>query len=348
MKKLFILAAFMCSLLCQAQTQLTTNSSCDSNSDGNVNIEDVANTANKVLGRSVAEKNVVTAEQLNAVLGEINAKLEKLSTIESRLSAIETKLGIETPSTDPSTGPTTDDLNGHAYVDLGLSVKWATMNIGATEVAGTKTNSHTGQLDCYGEYYAWGETSPKDIYEWANLKYCSSYDINNWKFTFTKYVASSTYGTVDTNRKLELTQNCDDAARVNWGGTWRMPTKTEQQELLNNCYWEWTSNYQNTDVAGYIVYKVKSSSDKGVMKYSGSSTTTVGSYSTSDAHIFLPAAGYRDVRYFIGVGSDAGFWSSSLYESNSSNASYINLTSSRVVEDNDFRYDGRSVRAVCP
>jgi len=238
---------------------------------------------------------------------------------------------------------TVKEADAHEYVDLGLSVKWATMNVGATEVAGSKKNSHTGQLDCYGEYYAWGETSPKDSYSWSNLKYCSDSNGN----TFSKYVASSDFGTVDNKATLELT---DDAASVNWGGSWRMPTYAEQRELRNNCYWEWTDSYNNSGVKGYIVYRVKNDSDKGKKNNtSSSSQTPTASYSLSDTHIFLPASGFRGVSSFSGVGSYGSFWSSSLYTSGSNCAYYFDFDS-RGVSWYYFivRYYGRPVRPVCP
>ena len=111
---------------------------------------------------------------------------------------------------------------GHEYVDLGLSVKWATCNVGATTPEG------------YGDYFAWGETQPKTTYNWSTYKYC-----NGSYYTLTKYCVDYSYGTVDNKTTLELT---DDAARVNWGGKWRMPTKAEYNELKNssNCTWTWT------------------------------------------------------------------------------------------------------------
>jgi len=235
----------------------------------------------------------------------------------------------------------------HEAVDLGLSVKWATMNVGATEVAGTKINSHTGQLDCYGEYFAWGETTPKESYDWSTLKYCSG---TTYAGPFTKYVATdfygtNFYGTVDGETTLDLS---DDAARVNWGGSWRMPTSDEQTELLDNCYWEWTSSYNNSDVKGYIIYKVKNSIDKGIKKHNGSSTTTSVSYSLSDAHIFLPGAGRRNGGLLYETASWGYYWSSSLYESLSDCVRDLYFYSNDVDGGYNGRCSGYSVRPVCP
>ena len=102
----------------------------------------------------------------------------------------------------------------HGYVDLGLSVKWATFNVGATSP------------EEYGHYFAWGETSPKEEYTEEN------------SLTYEKEM-SDIAGNVQY-----------DAATANWGGDWRMPTKAEQEELSNNCTWTWTT--QN-GVNGYNV-----------------------------------------------------------------------------------------------
>jgi hypothetical protein len=120
----------------------------------------------------------------------------------------------------------------HEYVDLGLSVKWATCNVGATTP------------EEYGDYFAWGEVEPKTTYDWSTYKYGTNYD------QLTKYCSNSSYGKdgfVDNKTVLDPE---DDAATANWGGAWRMPTKAEQDELRNNCTWIWTT--QN-GVNGYKV-----------------------------------------------------------------------------------------------
>ena len=131
------------------------------------------------------------------------------------------------------TAPATGTANGYEWVDLGLSVKWATCNVGATSP------------EEYGNYYAWGETEPKTTYNWSTYKWCSGSST-----TLTKYNTSSEYGTVDNKTVLEL---ADDAARANWGGAWRMPTDAEWTELRTKCTWTWTDDYNGTGVAGRIV-----------------------------------------------------------------------------------------------
>ena len=100
-------------------------------------------------------------------------------------------------------------------VDMGLSVKWASCNLGASSPEG------------YGDYYAWGEVEKKEVFSWATYKWC-----NGSSRTLTKYNTDSSYGAVDNRLILEPE---DDVAHVTLGGKWRMPTKAEQDELIRNC-----------------------------------------------------------------------------------------------------------------
>jgi len=202
-------------------------------------------------------------------------------------------------------------------VDLGLSVKWASFNLGATKP------------EEYGDYFAWGETEPyysspdpltwkegKEAgYSWASYRWCMG-EYN----TLTKYCSNSEYGYngfTDNKTVLDLE---DDAAYVNLGGSWRMPTDAEWTELRENCTWTWTT--QN-GVGGRLV---------------------TGSNGNS---IFLPAAGYRGGTSLYDVGSDGDYWSSSLFTSLSSLAWYEGFNSSSVYRGSSSRYYGRSVRPVC-
>jgi hypothetical protein len=136
-------------------------------------------------------------------------------------------------SVRPVYGPRTEMANtenGHAYVDLGLSVKWATMNVGASK------------SEDYGDYFAWGEIAPKEEYSWSTYTYC-----NGSSSSLTKYNYNSSLGFVDNKTQLELS---DDAARANWGGKWRMPTDAELTELREQCTWTWTTE---NDINGYKV-----------------------------------------------------------------------------------------------
>ena len=118
-----------------------------------------------------------------------------------------------------STPPTPE----HEYVDLGLSVKWATMNVGASSP------------EEFGDRFAWGETETKSEYTWETNKWW-----DNTNHTLIKYNTSSeySYSVPDNLTQLEL---IDDAAHQNWGGTWRMPTRDEVTELTTKCTWKWTT-----------------------------------------------------------------------------------------------------------
>lgn len=123
-------------------------------------------------------------------------------------------------------------------VDLGLSVKWASCNIGAKSP------------EDFGGYYAWGETEEKTNYSWSTYKWCrGSYDSQ------IKYCTSGYYGTVDNKTNLDLE---DDVAHVKWGGDWRMPTKAEQDELLKKCSWS------QTRVNGVYGYRVQGPSGNNI------------------------------------------------------------------------------------
>ena len=205
--------------------------------------------------------------------------------------------------------------NGYEYVDLGLpsGTKWATCNVGATKP------------EEYGNYFAWGETEPKttynwNTYKWATTAYYAEYDM--WYLeTITKYNTDSDYGTVDNKTVLEL---ADDAARANWGGSWRMPTDDEWTELRENCEWTWTSDYNGTGVAGRIVTS-----------------------KTNGNHIFLPAAGCRDYDGLRRAGNYGYYWPSSLNTYHPNNAWYVYFYSDYVREYGGHeRYYGRSVRPV--
>lgn len=184
-------------------------------------------------------------------------------------------------------------------VDLGLSVKWANMNVGAI------------RPEDYGNYFAWGEITHKATYVWSTYTLCKGS-----LSTLTKYCNSSSYATGDNKTKLEFT---DDAARVNWAGTWRMPTGEEWSELNTNCIWTWTT--QN-DVTGYLVTGPNGES------------------------IFLPAAGAcYEVRQ-NNIGTIGAYWSSTRDASDELSARYLYFDNSRHDTYMSIRFYGLSVRPV--
>ena len=185
-------------------------------------------------------------------------------------------------------------IDGDA-VDLGLTsgTLWATCNVGAIN-----------PWD-YGNYYAWGETEIKDNYVWSTYKYCNG----GWN-SLTKYCNSASCGNGGFTDALITLELADDVAAAVIGSDYSMPTVADWNELSSQCYWVWTSNYNEHGVSGYIVYKVKSAGDKGTKVYSGDTPST--SYSLSDAHIFLPATGSRSNTGLSNAGSYGYYWSASL------------------------------------
>ena len=195
--------------------------------------------------------------------------------------------------------------NAFEYIDLGLSVKWATFNVGASTPEG------------YGDYYAWGEVASKDYYDWSTYNLCMG--SSN---TLTKYNTDGNYGAVDNKVFLDIE---DDVAHVMWGGSWRMPTRAEMDELINNCIWSWTTV---NGVRGQRFTSIKSGYE--------------------ECSIFLPAAGYHHGEIVANAESYGYYWSSSLNTGSSLSASRAEFYSSNVIRGNYFRYEGFSVRPVCP
>jgi hypothetical protein len=224
------------------------------------------------------------------------------------------------------------DPNGHEYVDLGLSVKWATCNIGA------------GSPIDRGAYFAWGETEPKNDYTTDTYEWCDG-SVN----ALTKYNTSSPYGTVDNKTTLEPG---DDAAVVHWGGSWRMPTRAEMRALCDSCYWEWTMEYTIHSMYGYIVYKAKSKDDMGVKKTKTNNAQTKNIYTLSDPHIFLPITGFYKGTLIKQYNSDGygQYWSSTLGNTLPYYAYRLSFSSTSGGGGNtDYdRRQGRCVRAVLP
>ena len=225
--------------------------------------------------------------------------------------------------------------SNHAYVDLDLpsGTLWATYNVGATKP------------EEYGDYFAWGETEPKKVYDWNTYKYATATYNNIWDEyeldSITKYNMSGHYGIIDS---LSVLLPEDDAATANWGKEWHMPTNEEQRELWEECYMVWTYDYNGSDVSGVIFYKAKSTDDKGT--FVDALGTPSSDYSTSaDAHVFFPAAGGFFESHVGNVGHSGFYWSSSLYGKNEYYARYLSFFEKDT--DYDFhRGSGFTVRAV--
>lgn len=175
----------------------------------------------KTLTRTFGDKPVVLSE----VLKEKPKPAAQFQT----QSQVQIQSQIQQPASS-SVPATTGKINGHEWVDLGLSVKWATCNVGASSPSE------------YGGYYAWGETEEKTAYSWDTYKWGGKY----W-YKVAKYCTYSENGIVDNKKKLDLE---DDVAHVKWGRDWRMPTFNEIYELLECCTWYRTT--QN-GVNGYKI-----------------------------------------------------------------------------------------------
>ena len=186
-------------------------------------------------------------------------------------------------------------------VDLGLSVKWASFNVGATKP------------EEYGGHYAWGEIEEKTAYDWSTYKW-SDGDSNR----LIKYCTESTDGYIDGKTTLDLD---DDVAHVCFGDNWRMPTKSELDELIQKCTWRWTTK---NGVSGYEVTGANGNS------------------------VFLPSAGVRDNSNHGGTDPLTGqYWSSTLCdEMTSIDSHYLYCGSNDYLLSDASRYRGLSVRPV--
>lgn len=250
------------------------------------NMPDVGIMPDKLKKRHIAIVIVLSVLLLSSVVGLIFAS-KSISEKESVLSEKEAVINYMEGNEHDSIN---NIINGHEYVDLGLpsGLKWATCNVGANKPE-----------EC-GYYYAWGETKTKEVYD---------------------TVTSLTYG-----KKLEEFSGVEryDAARANWGGSWRMPTKSEFEEIIDNCTWTFTSIGGNS---GYIV--------------EGPNGNT----------IFLPAAGNRYGSSLYNDGSRGFYWSSTSYDGyncyNGYGAVYLDFyDGGEDVYWTDDRGDGLTVRPI--
>ena len=193
----------------------------------------------------------------------------------------------------------------HDYVDLGLpsGILWATCNVGATTP------------EEYGDYFAWGETHFKGMYDWNTYQYC-----NGNEHQLTKYCSNSSYGYNGFVDNLTTLLPTDDATTVNWGNDWRMPTKEEWQELFQNTTCIWTT--QN-EVNGRLFTASNGNS------------------------IFLPAAGSYNGSVLYFDGSYGSYWSSSFVYDNPDDAWELRFyLDDFCVLEGIMRYAGSCVRAV--
>lgn len=281
MKQIIFTLLFASFSLTSIHAQIATTSSCDTNGDGKVDASDITNTINKVLDNGKATETTVIR------LDDLTQLLARLSRLESQVKELRKLHNLF-------------DTNGHTFVDLALpsGTKWATCNIGATNP------------EDFGDYFAWGETEPKSAYQRDTYKH---YDETTGKYT--KYCINADDGILDNKTILDLE---DDAANVNWGGDWTVPTKENMQELIDNCEFTYTTI---NSIPGYEI--------KG----------------TNGNTIFLPNAGI-----FTGKELDAdgkGYYvTSNMITANSYSATYLLLRSEWYKMMSQSRIWGFSIRPV--
>lgn len=246
----------------------------DVNDDGEVNIADVNAVIDAIISNRVVEKADVNSD------GEIN-----IADVNVVLNII---LGTQTQQ-------------NHEYVDLGLpsGTLWATCNIGANNP------------EDYGDYFAWGETVPKQVYEIETYMW-----YNNSYYMLTKYCTNSSNGYVDNKTELDSE---DDAATVNWGPSWSVPTQEQFQELADNCNWIWIS--------------INGVGGQKVTRRNGNT-------------IFLPCGGYRLNSSLYNPYTYGYYWSNKLSSNDSYEACCLNIVPGEPYWGDLLRIAGCTVRAV--
>ncbi len=269
---------------------------------------------NFVYESDAAEVRTATIADVNLVIGKaynINVTIEDkdIVTEQYKIEFFVTEVkdwgeNIELDATINEKEEETPDYNGHEYVDLGLSVKWATCNIGANSPEEA------------GDYFAWGEVEPKEYYDWSTYKHCEGSE-----YALTKYCDDSSYGKDGfVDNKIVLDPE-DDAAHVNWGGSWRMPTNEEVVELIEKCELVWIT------LNGINGYKV------------------IGPNHNS---IFLPTGGNinGDIVHF--EEEVCSYWTNSFAVNTPYFADDVSFYSDCVLRNGNFKNEGQLVRPVCP
>lgn len=192
-------------------------------------------------------------------------------------------------------------------VDLGLSVKWASFNLGAAVPEGA------------GSFYGWGEVEPKLNYTWMLYPLAQ-----RSQYLLTKYCTNANYGNDGFTDGKTLLDPEDDAATVNLGGKWRMPTNEEWIALTSSANFDWV--WDDTK-KGYTV------------------TSRISGYEGNS--IFLPAAGYRRDITLYSEGDCGLYWTSSLYERDPRYAQGVYFDPSYIIGAYyDTRFSGFSIRPV--
>lgn len=208
----------------------------------------------------------------------------------------------------------------HDYVDLGLSVKWATCNVGAS------------RPEASGSKFAWGELATKEYYDWDNYKWNTddSDSWGGWGLGLTKYCPNPDYGyriyegkynweDVYFSDDLTTLTTADDVAYKTWGSQWRMPSKKQLEELVDRCNWKWTC--QN----GYMGFKVTGPNGKS---------------------IFMPVEHVFETNGDAGFYEEVHYWSLSLNEDYFCDCAYVLKMGDEPNVTYEDRCEGFFVRPV--
>ena len=251
MKKFLRLFVLLLGVLILPTTTYAQNNHGDVNDDGEVNIADVNAVIAVILGSGNSTSADVNGDG-EITVADVNVLIDIILN------------GDVQPEPEPD------------YVDLGLpsGTLWATRNVGAANP------------EDYGDYFAWGETAPKETYTWSNYTLC---DGSEWSMT--KYEPTAFW----RHDELEL-EPIDDAADNNWDVSWCMPSEGQVMELINSCSWQFT---QKNGVNGSLV--------------TGPNGNT----------IFLPATGYRSNSSLSRAGTSGYYWSSTVKYNEEKYAFYL-------------------------
>ncbi len=321
-----LLLAIGCSL-CSAQE--TASNRYDLNRDGTVDISDVLLLVDIILGKEVGDEPTLTPSDTTLTIhagqtaevsftGGVSALLAGSDapsvaypiaedstvrihatavgyaeiTVRDRMGSRDYTIGVTVTGTPPT------EVEA---IDLGLpsGLRWASFNLGATTP------------DEHGAYYAWGEIEEKDNYGWSTYSHCD--------------------GGMATIHDLgiDISGTIYDAARMNWGGSWRMPTHAEAQELVDNCTWRWTTVNGVTGREG-----------------TGPNGNT----------IFLPATGYRAGNSTYSDGIYGSYWTAThvgslnadgSYSLGAANCYYLSVSRMKTYVDAYYQNEGYNIRAVC-
>lgn len=224
-------------------------------------------------------------------------------------------------------------IGGHEYVEIG-GLKWATMNVGATTVAGSFET-------CYGDYFAWGETEPR----YNTITRSSLVTTFTWRDGYSKGYSADNYpGYYDTTLDAE-----HDAATTKWGHSWRTPTKADFEALAMACSGSSSNDQRPVDrskiTEGGIYWLYSWQTDEPA--YTGVAGLLFVSKADISKRVFFPAAGRVDETTLNNYGSHGSYWSSSFYESDTHFAHYMSFHPSFVNPSrNELRCRGFTVRPV--